>query len=546
MRDLAPRSAENPTWADVQAVLDEEIQGLPEPFRAAFVLCVLEGKSGPEAAAELGCKEGTVSSRLMRARQQLQQRLARRGIKLSALLAALALAESAGRASVPSLLARATVRSGLLAAAGQTAAGVIPSQVAALAAGVTKAMFLTKTKLATAALLALCLLIGAGFLAHRALAAKAPEGQQKEADKPPAKGAESPAPKEGAKPQAANEPADTVELAGRVVGPDGKPVAGATVHYMRRQYPDDDDFGSGSTGITRTHQETTTDADGRFRLRIPMARPPGGDKERSWDHTALTVTAKGYGPGWVFVSKAERVQDLTLKLVEDDVPINGRVLDLEGKPVAGVTVRVLMCRVPAAENFAAWLERLRSRKEGLRGLYSYVALEAAVRGMKPVVTGADGRFRITGLGRDRVAKLRFEGPTIETHDVYALTREEATIRMPPDKDWPYGAQVVIHGATFDHAAAPTKPVVGTVRDRDTGKPLAGVTVRGRLRPRWDRGARMRSAPSRTRRGAFGWSACRGVRSSRSRPTRRPGSSICRRARRSAAVLAWTRSRWTSA
>ncbi len=33
-----------------------------------------------------------------------------------------------------------------------------------------------------------------------------------------------------------------------------------------------------------------------------------------------------------------------------------------------------------------------------------------------------------------------------------------------------------YGASFLHVAAPTKPIVGVVRDKDTGKPLAGVTI----------------------------------------------------------------------
>src|SRR5438445_12028585 len=174
------RVSDAPTWDDVQAVLDEEIERLPEPFRAAFVLCVLEGKCGPEAAAELGCKHGTVSSRLTRARQHLRQRLARRGIKLSALLAALAVAEGVSKAAVPTMLANVTIRSGLLVAAGETAAGLIPSHVAALAAGVTRAMFLTKAKIAMAVLCAVGLFAaGAGVLTRQALAEKA-------ADPPPA------------------------------------------------------------------------------------------------------------------------------------------------------------------------------------------------------------------------------------------------------------------------------------------------------------------------------------------------------------------------
>jgi RNA polymerase sigma factor (sigma-70 family) len=154
LRAVAPPAAAGPSWDEVQAVLDEEVQQLAACFREAFVLCVLEGKSGAEAAAELGCKEGTVKSRVNRARRALQRQLERRGIKLAALLAALSVAESAGRAAVPASLARATIRFGPLVAAGEPAAGAIPSHVAALATGVTRAMFTRKLKVATAVLLA--------------------------------------------------------------------------------------------------------------------------------------------------------------------------------------------------------------------------------------------------------------------------------------------------------------------------------------------------------------------------------------------------------
>ena len=44
-----------------------------------------------------------------------------------------------------------------------------------------------------------------------------------------------------------------------------------------------------------------------------------------------------------------------------------------------------------------------------------------------------------------------------------------------------------HGAAFQHAAAPCKPIIGMVRDKDTGKPLAGVMIRSytlATRPRY--------------------------------------------------------------
>ncbi|HEV3259322.1 MAG TPA: RNA polymerase sigma factor, partial [Gemmataceae bacterium] len=84
LRAVVPQTAASPTWEDVQNVLDEEVQRLPQHLREAFVLCILEGKSRAEAAVELGCKEGTVKSRLHRARRSLQGQLAGRGIQLTA------------------------------------------------------------------------------------------------------------------------------------------------------------------------------------------------------------------------------------------------------------------------------------------------------------------------------------------------------------------------------------------------------------------------------------------------------------------------------
>jgi len=59
---------------DVQAALD----GLPPDFRAAVVLCDIEGLSYDEIAATLGIKLGTVRSRIHRGRSQLRNALPHR------------------------------------------------------------------------------------------------------------------------------------------------------------------------------------------------------------------------------------------------------------------------------------------------------------------------------------------------------------------------------------------------------------------------------------------------------------------------------------
>lgn len=59
---------------DVQSALD----ALPPDFRAAVVLCDIEGLSYEEIAATLGIKLGTVRSRIHRGRSQLREALAHR------------------------------------------------------------------------------------------------------------------------------------------------------------------------------------------------------------------------------------------------------------------------------------------------------------------------------------------------------------------------------------------------------------------------------------------------------------------------------------
>ena len=146
----------------LQDLLDQELQALPVKYRAAIVLCDLEGMTIVAAAKELGCPQGTLKARLVRGRAMLGKRLLRHGLAVSGAVLATALCQNAASACVPGPLVVSTVQAATLMAAGKAlAAGAISAKVVALTEGVLKAMLITKLKITLAVLLAVNL-VGAG------------------------------------------------------------------------------------------------------------------------------------------------------------------------------------------------------------------------------------------------------------------------------------------------------------------------------------------------------------------------------------------------
>jgi RNA polymerase sigma factor (sigma-70 family) len=442
------------TLRDLHRVLHEELRQLPDKYRVPLVLCYLEGQSQGQAAKQLGWSEGSFRGRLDRGRERLRRRLARRGVALSALLCATAVAPRAAAEALVDSVVRAAGPSAL----DGTTLGVLSARVSALAEGVTRAMFLSKLRIITAMLLLVSLVTGAGALAARE-GAKSHEAATDDA-KPSAA---------TVKPPAMDEKEDIV-YRGRVLGPDGQPVAGAKLYvtlavgYLHWPEP--------------SPEYGTTGPDGRFQFMVPKAK--FGDE---W--TVVTAAGAKHGPGWVQVPESGARDNLTLRLVDDNEPVTGQIVDLEGKPIPGVTLTVMQINAAAREDLGPWLEAVKNKK-GLSYQLEHQYLKGYTIALCPkVTTDAAGRFRLTGIGRNRLVLAQLDGPTIVSEQLCILTRPGKTIEVTSVEGKPeYGERPRVTtylGASFRHVVAPSRPIVGGVCDKDTKKPLSGAMIQSYTR-----------------------------------------------------------------
>ena len=436
------------SWREACAALHAELDRLPESYRLPLVLCYLEGLSRDEAARRLGWSLNEVRGRLERGRSFLRARLQKRGIAMSAGLLAALTADA-----VPSTLLRAAV------------AGVArpPVRVAALAAMAGASPLRVAAGFAVAA--ALVVAVGVGTDGLRA------------GPVPPSKDMPARAAAKADAPKKTDDAPERLARTGRVLDPDGKPVAGAKVWLLVQ-------FGISPKNTLGPKVVATTDADGRFEF-----ADDGKGRSRSWTHSARVVaTADGFGLAWVAADK-EADKAVELKLVKDE-PIRGRVLTLEGKPVARAKVRVQEVAAPVDPDLSKFLAELSAREREWHAIsrdhfhYDRRLFQTGhpVPGQPEAIeTDADGRFEVRGLGRERLAELRVEGPTVATAELPVLTRPVATLTVPENPgDSRYGTYTYL-GSKFDYAAAPTQPFEGVVTDRRTGTPVAGARVQGRNR-----------------------------------------------------------------
>jgi HlyD family secretion protein len=132
--------------ADRDALLHQEVNRLPEKYRAPIVLCDLGGRTHQEAARFLGWPIGTVKSRQSQGRRLIRDRLIRRGLELAVAAAVVESLRQTARAAMPKEISRTIVKAAMQATGRSVIVVGASAQVITLTEGVLRAMLWNKMR----------------------------------------------------------------------------------------------------------------------------------------------------------------------------------------------------------------------------------------------------------------------------------------------------------------------------------------------------------------------------------------------------------------
>jgi protocatechuate 3,4-dioxygenase beta subunit len=265
----------------------------------------------------------------------------------------------------------------------------------------------------------------------------------------------------------ADDSAEVITIRGQVVDPNGNPAAGADVYVLRWYW----DFGE-----RKPLAQVKADARGRFEISYRKSQFFDAGRPDQWREAFITAFADGFGPGWMLYEDLAAGEAPTIRLAVDDVPIEGRIVDLEGNPVSGATIEMGYMNAPKSKDLSDWLAAVRAGQSistAAKFIDGFPAFSA--RRWQGISTDADGRFRMTGIGRERQVKIHVKHPTIVTQTLSVMTRVTEPVSHPA-YDFPGSHNEINYGARFEFAAAPSRPVEGIVRDAKSGEPIAGVEI----------------------------------------------------------------------
>ena len=164
-----------------------------------------------------------------------------------------------------------------------------------------------------------------------------------------------------------------------------------------------------------------------------------------------------------------------------DIPITGKVVDARGKPVSGADVSVVDIYGRDDPNWKSLDSAIASgdpsripRDQIDPDLWSTPLYPGAWKMLPGGTTDSEGRFRITGVGRDRAVYLRVTGAGLQKSGFSVLTRDDVAAFTLAARAKYSGLRLFGPLVTFE--APPGRTVAGVVKDAVTGAPVAGLDL----------------------------------------------------------------------
>jgi hypothetical protein len=264
--------------------------------------------------------------------------------------------------------------------------------------------------------------------------------------------------------------------------------------------------------IVSVHGDVIAEAecggDGKFQLSfVPsdIKRPLG----RDWSDATLVANADGYAPAWIRAGDLKLDLHPTLRLVPDDVTVSVQIVDSDGRPVEAAEIELYSILHPEDDSLDPYLkqqrdEPMRSSRFAsdhmvylppgatditvLKGRRSQAARPEGET-VDVFLTDEAGRLELKGIGRERKLYIGVSGPNIIAELFHVVTRDRI------DPKWKRtklsraarieiesgGTLPKVYAAKFTHVGSPSRPIVGMVRDHESGQPLAGVGISAQMK-----------------------------------------------------------------
>ncbi len=266
---------------------------------------------------------------------------------------------------------------------------------------------------------------------------------------------------------ASNDPSSKLDeiVRGTVVDQNGDPVADATVQLNTWTWSRD------WIPKTTTVGECQVEANGKFDLNIDeLNRTLSSSSSKI--NAAVVVKSAGFASAQIHWHNIDKSKPLQIVL-NPQSPVIGKVINLEGQPVANAKVFLNPIRKIGTQTANLWLTELRESGNYpladniLKSSSEVVSMGAYSGVIEPFVeTNALGEFEINRLPQDALFTVRVEHAEVATQIFQVFSRSMPDIRA----DYPlYGDRPVL-------VTQPARPIVGTVVEAETGLPVQNATI----------------------------------------------------------------------